>query len=382
MMKFNINKIFPIFFLVLMSIVLMMKIQFSYENCNGFSFGDWLINYQDGGFKRRGLLGTFVFFMYNVFHVKIQYTAFFFQFLFNFLFVFYVVKLLILKRHNILEYFFLFTPFCLWGILSDCAVGTRKDGILWFLMAFFAYYLASGKFKGVREYFFYILLFISVFIHESFIFYAPNFVVLYLFHAKNVDYKKMIFILFSLYFPVTILFLFGINDLGSSNTMKVLNESGVELQSIHNIFMWKESQFIKVDFYKQYLFGHLLYIVSFSLQVLFAAYYMKARRFESKEIKKIFFYFTVCLLLAVPLYLIAVDFGRWLYSQFIFLFILIISLLPKAEIESRNLFRISPKEMIFISIVILSIIIYRVPSCYSGIQMGLPLRFFLSLINR
>lgn len=381
MMKFNINKVFPVFFLVLMSIVLMFKIQFSYENCNGFSFGDWLINYQDGGFKRRGLLGTFIFFMYNVFHVKIQYMAFFFQFLFNFLFVFYVVKLLLLKKHNILEYFFLFTPFCLWGILSDCAVGTRKDGILWFLMAFFAYYLASGKFKEVREYVFYLLLFVSVFIHESFIFYAPNFVVLYLFHAKNIDYKKIIFILFSLYFPVTILFLFGIDNLGSSYTLKILNESGIKLQNIHNIFMWKEDQFIKIDFYKQYLSGHLLYIVSFALQVLFAIYYMKTRFFENKEIKKIFFAFIVCLLLVIPLYLIAIDFGRWLYSQFIFLFILIISLLPNVEIERKNMFRISPKEMVFISIVIFSIIIYRVPSYYSGIQIGLPLRWMMGSYN-
>lgn len=380
-MKFNINKVFPVFFLVLMSIVLMFKIQFSYDNCNGFSFGDWLINYQDGGFKRRGLLGSFVFFMYNVFHVKIRYTAFFFQFLFNFLFLFYVVKLLNLKKHNILEYFFLFTPFCLWGIFSDCAIGTRKDGVLWFLMAFFAYYLASGKFKGVREYVFYLLLFISVFIHESFIFYAPNFVVLYLFLTKSVDYKKIIFILISLYFPIAILLSFGVDTLGSSYTLEILKDNGVKLQHKDNIFIWKESQFVKVDFYKKYLSGYLLYLISFSLQVLFAVYYMKIRRFENKDKKKIIFSFVVCLLLAIPLYLIAIDFGRWLYSHFIFLFIFIISLLPKAEIERQFFFRITQKEIIFVSVVIFSVIIYRVPSYYNGIQIGLPLKWMMGSYN-
>jgi hypothetical protein len=380
MMKFNVSKVFSISFLIVISLVLVFKIQFSYENCNGFAFGDWLVNYQDGGFKRRGLLGTVIFFIYDVFHVKIQYTVFFFQFICNFLFLFYLAKLITLKRHNVIEYVFLFTPFCLWGIFSDCAVGTRKDGILWFLMVFFAYNLASGKFKGIREYFFYLLLFISVFIHESYIFYAPNFVVLHLWHSKKIDYNKNIFLLLSLYIPAVIIFLFGIDNLGGIYTLNILKNSGVELQVGDNIFSWKENKFLKTDFYIENLSGHLLYVLSFTLQVLFAVWYMKIRQFSVKNTKKIFFSFIICLLLAIPLYLIAIDLGRWLYSQFIFLFILIISLLPRFEIKKQNLFCLSSKEMVFVLFVIFSNIIYRVPSYYSGMQLGLPLKWIMRFL--
>lgn len=380
MMKFNVSKVFSISFLIVISLVLVFKIQFSYENCNGFAFGDWLVNYQDGGFKRRGLLGTVIFFIYDVLHVKIQYTVFFFQFICNFLFLFYLAKLITLKRHNIIEYVFLFTPFCLWGIFSDCAVGTRKDGILWFLMAFFAYNLASGKFKGIREYFFYLLLFTSVFIHESYIFYAPNFVVLHLWHSKKIDYNKNIFLLLSLYIPAVIIFLFGIDNLGGMYTLNILKNSGVELQVGDNIFSWKENKFLKTDFYIENLSGHLLYVLSFTLQVLFAVWYMKIRQFSVKNTKKIFFCFIICLLLAIPLYLIAIDLGRWLYSQFIFLFILIISLLPRFEIKNQNLFFLSSKEMVFVLLVIFSNVIYRVPSYYSGMQLGLPLKWIMKFL--
>lgn len=380
MMKLNVSKVFSISFLIVISFVLMFKIQFSYENCNGFSFGDWLINYQDGGFKRRGLLGTVIFFIYDVFHVKVQYTVFFFQFASNFLFLFYLVKLIMLKRHSIIEYVFLFTPFCLWGIFSDCAIGTRKDGILWFLMVFFAYNLARGKFKGIREHFFYFLLFTSVFIHESYIFYAPNFVVLHMCHSNKIDHKKNIFLLVSLYIPAIIIFLFGIDNLGGIYTLDVLKSNGIELQIGDNIFAWKENKFLKTDFYSENIFGHLLYVLSFALQVLFAVWYMKIRHFGVKKTKKIFFCFLVCLLLAIPLYLIAIDLGRWLYSQFIFLFILIVSLLPRFEIKNQNLFRLSSKEVVFILLVIFSNIIYRVPSYYTGMQLGLPLKWIVNFL--
>jgi hypothetical protein len=45
------------------------------------------------------------------------------------------------KKYNILDFVFLFTPFCLWGFVSDSGMGARKDGVLWFMLSSFTYFL-------------------------------------------------------------------------------------------------------------------------------------------------------------------------------------------------------------------------------------------------
>ena len=167
------TKYFLRFFLIFIAAFLIFKIYFAYTIANGYPFGDWLINYQDGGFKRRGLLGTVAFFIYEKVHIKVQYTIFLLQFLFHFLFFYYLVQLIKLKKYNILDFVFLFTPFCLWGIVSDSGMGARKDGVLWFMLSFFAYNLTKGNMSKIRWYFFYALFFVSIFIHESFVFFFP-----------------------------------------------------------------------------------------------------------------------------------------------------------------------------------------------------------------
>jgi len=42
--------------------VLEIKLFLVDKTGSGFTFADWLINYQDGGFKRRGLCGSILFF--------------------------------------------------------------------------------------------------------------------------------------------------------------------------------------------------------------------------------------------------------------------------------------------------------------------------------
>ena len=47
-----------------LAVVYLYTVFFTYihnRNSEGYILGDWLINYQDGGFKRRGLSGSFFF---------------------------------------------------------------------------------------------------------------------------------------------------------------------------------------------------------------------------------------------------------------------------------------------------------------------------------
>jgi hypothetical protein len=41
-------------------------------SCDPYTQGDWLINYQDGGFKRRGLSGSIMFFLQDISALRLQ----------------------------------------------------------------------------------------------------------------------------------------------------------------------------------------------------------------------------------------------------------------------------------------------------------------------
>lgn len=372
----SITNYFLRFFLFFITLFLIFKIYFAYTIANGYPFGDWLINYQDGGFKRRGLLGTIVFFMYEKFQIKVQYTVFFFQFIFHFLFFYYLVRLISLKKYNFLDFVFLFTPFCLWGLVSDSGMGARKDGVLWFMMSFFTYHLTKGNMGKWRWYSFYILSFVSVFIHESFVFFFPCFVSLYYFHTKKIEVSKIILISLSFCIPALIIFFLGMKSVGSEYTINVIKACGINFQS-DNIFAWKENKLLKLDYYYEHLYGYSLYIITFTLQFMYVIFYLLIREFKKENIQRLVFFFFACLLCAVPLFLIAIDFGRWFYNLFIFWGILIISLLPVADaktsvFDDKTIF--SKKSMSFIVLVFLSNFLYRVPSYLIGIEIAAPLR--------
>lgn len=364
------------FFLFFLTLFLIFKIYFAYTITNGYPFGDWLINYQDGGFKRRGLLGTIVFFMYEQFQIKVQYTVFFFQFLFHFLFFYYLVRLIHLKKYNILDFVSLFTPFCLWGLVSESGMGARKDGVLWFMLSFFTYFLTKGNMRKWQWYSFYILSFVSVFIHESFVFFFPCFVSLYYFHTKKVEISKIVMISLSFCIPALVIFFWGIKSVGSEYTMNVIKACGIEFQS-DNIFVWKENKLLKLDYYYEHLYGYLLYIITFTLQLVYVIFYLLIREYKKEDIQRLLFSFFACLLCTIPLFLIAIDFGRWLYNLFIFWSILIISLLPSADTKApvfdyKTIF--SKKNISFIALIFLSNFLYRVPSYLIGIEIAAPLR--------
>ncbi|KFF75078.1 hypothetical protein HX13_07500 [Chryseobacterium sp. P1-3] len=49
-------------------------------NKGGWYFGEWIINYQDGGFKRRGLLGTLFIWINELTDIKLEHIVFAFIF--------------------------------------------------------------------------------------------------------------------------------------------------------------------------------------------------------------------------------------------------------------------------------------------------------------
>lgn len=368
-------------YLIGITVLCLFKIGFAYYVCNGFAFADWLINYQDGGFKRRGLLGTVFVFLYDSFSIKLQYSVFVAQAIVYILFFYILLLLFKVKKTNITDVFLFLTPFCLWGFLSDAAIGSRKDGILWLLFSIFTYFLIKNKYSGFREVILLLSFSLSVLIHESFIFYTPYFLLILFLHNGKSDIQKSFRILLAFCIPAVFIFLMGSMNPDYSYTLRLVNECGINLQD-QNIFQWKEMELIKTEYYLEHLNTVGLYIVSFTLQLLFILYYVfiiKKEEFSNKKVLLTAFF--ICILLTVPLFLIAIDVGRWLYNHFILFFMILIFQLPDRigamKLMDKSL--LNYKNMIFIAAVLVADFVYRVPSYEVGIDMGLPLKLFLKL---
>jgi hypothetical protein len=367
-------------YLIIVIFLCIFKVYFAYITCNGYAFADWLINYQEAGFGRRGLPGTVFIFLYKVFSIKVQYSVFFVQSIVYILFFYLLYKLLRFKKANIIDALFLLTPFCLWGFFSDPAIGARKDGVLWLLFTAFIYYLSQNKLTKTKEYIFLVLFAVSVFIHESFVFYTPYFLIALYFHNKKIDVKMFLLIVLSFGIPAGIILLTGINT-DYHKTLRIIRECKINIQE-ENIFQWKETQLIKIDYYTKEIKNLSLYIISVALQLGFVIFYMFLKKFAPENRKKLLMSFALAFFISIPLFLIAIDVGRWFYNSFILFQILLISLIPVSKMKFFDSEILKNRRMlIFIVLVLLADFVYRVPSALIGIQTGLPLRFFLHLFG-
>lgn len=369
-----------VLYLIIVIFLCIFKVYFAYITCNGYAFADWLINYQEAGFGRRGLPGTVFVFLYKVFSIKVQYSVFFVQSIVYILFFYLLYKLLRFKKANIIDALFLLTPFCLWGFFSDPAIGARKDGVLWLLFVAFIYCLSQNKLTKTKEYIFLVLFAVSVFIHESFVFYTPYFLIALYFYNKKIDVKIFLLIVLSFGIPAGIILLTGINT-DYHKTLQIIRECKINLQE-ENIFQWKETQLIKIAYYTKEIKNLSLYVISVALQLGFVIFYMFLKKFAPENRKKLLMSFALAFFISIPLFLIAIDVGRWFYNSFILFEILLISLIPVSETSFFNVEIFKNRGMlIFIVLVLLADFVYRVPSALIGIQTGLPLRFFLHLFG-
>lgn len=369
-----------VLYLIIVIFLCIFKVYFAYITCNGYAFADWLINYQETGFSRRGLPGSIFILLYNVFSIKVQYSVFFVQSIVYILFFYLLYKLLRFKKANIIDALFLLTPFCLWGFFSDPAIGARKDGVLWLLFVAFIYCLSQNKLTKTKEYIFLVLFVVSVFIHESFVFYTPYFLIALYFHNKKIDVKIFLLIVLSFGIPAGIILLTGINT-DYHKTLQIIRECKINLQE-ENIFQWKETQLIKIDYYTKEIKNLSLYVISVALQLGFVIFYMFLKKFAPENRKRLLMSFALAFFISIPLFLIAIDVGRWFYNSFILFQILLISLIPVSETSFFNVEIFKNRGiLIFIFLVLLADFVYRVPSALIGIQTGLPLRFFLHLFG-
>ena len=145
----------------------------SNHNISDWTMSDWLINYYDGGFKRRGLMGTLFIFISDTFTIPLKWVVFMFQALITSLLFFTIYKGFIKKKLDLYFLSILFLPFGLpfFFMTFDHFFLVRKD---LFLLLIASFYLLSNPEK-FSKYLLLAFLFIGILIHELMFFYLPFF---------------------------------------------------------------------------------------------------------------------------------------------------------------------------------------------------------------
>lgn len=279
---------------------------------------DWLINYEDGGFKRRGLSGSILFFIQD--HLKIPLTSqiFIIQSFFFLLIFYFIIRLLQSKKLNWDILILLCSPLCLLFIPVNIFNSGRKEIVLIALLSFFVY----GNPSKLKKYILFIGFIIGLFLHELFYFYLPFVIAAYTLKTNKIDFKYIGSLFVASTLVVLILFFFG-GEINQGQSLVFLKNRGVQLNKF-NIFtydMVKERKDM-VAAYKSYIL--------FALELLFMVFlsFTFVKKYLPLQLKNFKIFILISLLWVSPLYFLGADWFRWNHIYAILLMILIISALP------------------------------------------------------
>ena len=339
---------------------------------DGYALGDWLINYEDGGFKRRGLSGTIFIFLAKSTGIYIGKIVFGFVSLLYICFCILLIKILkqIKFDFNLLVYCCLPTVFLF--PINDLFAFGRKEILFLniFLFCVYAYDnkdIYSWKFISVLS----TILIIATLYHELIVFYVPYLMIVYLFNflnKKKGSLSKIAVLGASTFIPAIIIFMFG-KDINEGNSWSTFKELGVGENVMKGIFDWPKEGFGKgkvnaLTFAETRNYG--LYGISYILTlIVFLSIVVKQNKCKI-SIFKIGLIHLGLVILTLPLFFLTIDWGRWLNIHFICMaFFLLIFYKKRENNETYSL-----KSIAINSLSILNLIRFSVFTlCIFGFSM-------------
>ncbi|WP_250255289.1 hypothetical protein [Chryseobacterium sp. Marseille-Q3244] len=370
------SKIFIYFLIAITAIyTLAFTLVFNLKD-DGYILADWLINYEDGGFKRRGLSGSFFFILQDITGLSLNYIVYFFQFIIISLFFWCYTKLIRYKITDLLYLSLLLSSIGFVGLLNTVTYVGKKEFIVFLLFTYFVYLLDNDKLSKYKEYLFCILLFISTLLHEVTLFYVPYFAIALYVKNGKLEFKRYIKFFMAVIIPAAAIIVFGKN-VNEGMSLEILNRRGV--YPTYGIFYWDidERQYIK-----EHLNEYLLYFISLGISVFHIGYYLK----YLKGRKILYILLIGAFIFSFPLFYLAIDWGRWMYIHMMLMIILFAMMLKKGtSIYAYEAVIIDRKFYITIAIILLSLL-YRVEMSGMGFTFeGVFYRLFvapLELLNK
>lgn len=328
---------------------------------DGWSFADWLINYEDGGFKRRGISGSLLFYFQDHFYLPIDWGVFIFQVFFYLSFFYFLVRIMLKKHLNIMILALFYTPLCFLFYYNDFAISGRKEIILLAIFTYAQYQLIQKSLHKILNIILYILIFTATLFHELIIFFIPFFILQYYLHKGKWLSVHTILIYLSALIPILFI-LFLSKSINEGYSIEILRNRGIVIQD-NNIFQWNEKAnplLIVQSNASDYMLYFLSFLINFIMFTIYAFYYCQI------IFRQLFLAMLMVLLSTIPLYLLAIDWGRWLNISFILFYIIFLSLLPRNR-QNIILTGIKKKTAIWISIIIIVVsLLYKVQHCQFG----------------
>ncbi|MBD8083558.1 hypothetical protein [Chryseobacterium caseinilyticum] len=342
------------------------------RNSDGYILGDWLINYQDGGFKRRGLSGSFFFLIQDFTALKLNLAVYFFQVIIICGFFYTYFKIIQRKQPDLLYLSLLLSSLGFIGIFNCVDYVGKKEFIVFFLFAVFINLLDQDKLSRFKEYLICLGLLTAMFFHEITLFFVPYFLIgLYLKSGKFETQKYIKYILVTLV-PAVLILLLG-KEINDGQSLEILKDRGVILTK--GIFFWN---FDERKYIEEHFDDYRLYLISFLISAVHVGIYLKfqkTRKFLSILLISAF-------LFSLPLFYLAIDWGRWLYIHMIFLIVLFSLNLPKRNSDEVSKgFGLNLKNGIILLFILFSLL-YRVEMSGKGFTWeGLLYRVFITPVE-
>lgn len=343
---------------------------------DGYILADWLINYEDGGFKRRGLSGSFFFLLQDLTGVSLNYLVYSCQFIIISLFFWLYIKLIRYKITTLLYLSLLLSAIGFVGLLNTVTYVGKKEFIVFLLFTWFVYLLDQDKLLKLKEYVFCVLLCISTLLHEVTLFFVPYFAIALYLKTGKLEIKRYIKYFISVGVPAALIILFGKN-VNEGMSLEILSQRGV--YPTYGIFYWNinERQYIK-----EHIAEYRLYFVSLVISIVHLSYYLKYLTGQ----KLLSILLAGAFLFSLPLFYLAIDWGRWMYIHMMLVIVLFALLLKKGDsIYTYEPILINSKFYITLFIIIISLI-YRVEMSGIGFTwQGLIYRILiapLELLNK
>lgn len=314
--------------------------------CDGYALGDWLITYEDGGFKRRGLSGYILIFLSRFSGIYVSKILFGFLCIVYILFVYLFIDLFRKIKWDFSFLLLFMLPTTFFFSIHDFYVFGRKEILFFLLILFFVWsYNKKNIYSWKYISFLSISLFFLTLLHELVVFFTSYFLFVYLvdFLSKRKGSLFKIFVLgCSTFVPAFIIFLFGV-EINEGKSWEIFKNLGVGPNVMKGILSWPKEgfgqgkinalEFAKEHNYERYLISYLITMLSIVYLII------RNIKIPLDSIKLI-----LCLLLfqlvSFPIFFLTIDWGRWLNLHFIS--ILFFSLI---YLKSNENFKITLKEI-------------------------------------
>lgn len=333
---------------------------------NPWKMSDWLLNYSSG-FVLRGAFGEFALFLSKSTGFDLLWTVGIIQSILLSL-VFSLVLLIFCKfERSHVELMILFSPAFLLFPFYDHLVGLRKEILVYIPFLLYIWSLLKGKLPIYIIILVLALYTFALFSHELAVFVLPFFllVTFLFFHLRIIEERRMyiLLIFFIILTGIVMICMFIFTGRDTTDICNQLVSNGIDssycekggLRSF-NHYVYGPKSVVNNIFQQFYLFTYGAALALALLPFLFIQ--------NVNILKKYFFSFPIAsFIFMFPLYIFAIDWGRWIHIYIFFLSILVLALIPLGYLKPRMKV---PKILITAYALLWSVR----HCCYAGLGIG------------